>query len=58
MQIAAAGSYGVNVTYYATVNLHDSTKQPYQEHSSFERVQGVIIDVRRQLDLLFLKFYW
>ena len=58
MLITAAGLYGVNVTYYATVNLHDSTKQPYLEHSSSERVQGVIIDVGRQLDLLFLKFYW
>ena len=58
MLIVVFGSYGVDVTYYATVNLHDSTSQLYQEHSSSERVQGVVIDVRRQLDLLFLKFYW
>ena len=57
MQIAAAGCYGVNVAYYA-VDFLDSTSKLYQGHSSSERVQGVVIDARIHLDLLFLKFYW
>ena len=58
MLIAAAGWYGVDVTYYATIGLPDSTSRLYQEHSSSEQVRDAVIDAGRLPDLLFLKFYW